>query len=135
MGIWPFQKNLHVARWGGKGALMGCTRRMIGPTGTLPLPTEDQTHTHTHTQVFCMAVNQLKWPAVDRAANNAFEMSTLLAPLNLHSDLMTPATLQQRLCTIPLQLDWPSETVTHKLICHETERATMNPKLRTESSR
>ena len=34
--------------WGGKGALMGCTRRMTGPTGTLPLPTADQTHTHTH---------------------------------------------------------------------------------------
>ena len=41
-------KPLHMARWGGKGALMGCTRRKTGPTGTLPLPTEDHTHTHGH---------------------------------------------------------------------------------------
>ena len=40
-------KLLHIACWGGKGALMGCTRRTTGPTGTLPLPTADQTHTHT----------------------------------------------------------------------------------------
>ena len=39
-------KPLHMARWGGKGALMGCTRRTTGPTETLSLPTEDQTHTH-----------------------------------------------------------------------------------------
>ena len=32
---------------GGKGVLMGCTRRTTGPTGTLPLPTEDHTHTHS----------------------------------------------------------------------------------------
>ena len=38
-------KPLHMARWGGKGALMGCTKRTTGPTGTLPLPTADQTHT------------------------------------------------------------------------------------------
>ena len=40
-------KPLHMARWGGKGALMGCTRRTAGPTRTLPLSTADQTHTHT----------------------------------------------------------------------------------------
>ena len=42
-------KPLHMEGWGGKWALMGCTRRTTGPTGTLPLPTADQTHTHTHT--------------------------------------------------------------------------------------
>ena len=41
-------KPLHIARWGDKGALMGCARHTTGPTGTLSLPTEDQTHTHTH---------------------------------------------------------------------------------------
>ena len=41
-------KPLHIARWGSKGALMGCTSRTTGPTGTLPLLTADQTHTHTH---------------------------------------------------------------------------------------
>ena len=39
--------NTPPCEWGGKGALMGCTRRMTGPTGTLPSPTADQTHTHT----------------------------------------------------------------------------------------
>ena len=29
---------------------MGCTIRMIGPTGTLTLPTKDQTHTHTRAE-------------------------------------------------------------------------------------
>ena len=38
-------KPLHMVRWGGKGALMGCTRRTTDPTGTLPLPTADHTHT------------------------------------------------------------------------------------------
>ena len=42
-------KPLHMARWGGKGALIGCTRRTTGPTGTLTLPAADQTLTHTHT--------------------------------------------------------------------------------------
>ena len=34
-----------------------------------------------------------------------------------------------------LQLDWPSEIVPHKKNCLETERATMDQKLRTKSSR
>ena len=52
VGHLALPKLLHMAmRWGGKGTLMGCTRRTTGPTGTLPLPTEDQTHTHTHSTV------------------------------------------------------------------------------------
>ena len=33
-----------------------------------------------------------------------------------------------------LQLDWPSETDTHKLICREAERATTDPRPRMKSS-
>ena len=37
---------------------------------------------------------QFEWSAVDRAANNHFEMDTPLAPLNLHLDSMALARLQ-----------------------------------------
>ena len=35
--------------------------------------------------------HQFRWPAADRAANNAFKMAALPSPSNLHPDSMVPA--------------------------------------------
>ena len=45
LSTWPRHNLFLPAGLEGKEALMGCTRRKTGPTGTLPLPTEDYTHT------------------------------------------------------------------------------------------